>query len=619
MPGIVGMHDHLFYIRGEPHSRNHADDPLVVSHMTFSAPRLYLANGVTTLRTTGSVETYSDLNLKKGIDAGNLPGPHLDVTGPYLEGSQSYFLQMPHLTSPEDARQTVEYWADRGVTSFKAYMNITRAELKAAIDAAHKRGIKVTGHLCFVTYKEAAELGIDNLEHRSDVNTAQTIKSPMFAARAQARKLLPAWTRATRGKRLIATLVGHHVAITSTLPVFEGDLGGGRPVLRQQALDAMTPQAREDVFLVRQPRVPPRAPKIDPALLWKHDLELERAFVAAGGLLLGGPDPTGRGDVLPGFGDQREIELLVEAGFSPVEAIKIATLNGAVYLGRDQQIGSIAAGKNADLVVMKGDPSKQISDIEKVEIVFKEAWATTRGSSGRCGDAMDSIEVRVGHEVWRGTTSVGHDRRRPSGLENSPHKMGEQSEYQEHECGNPDQKVGCQLWGLDFFFIHGTRILPSQAAELCPAHCSTPNSPTDPRHPGIDEPKSLRFGAGESGHGSPRSPAVPKVSPFPKPGVFHAVPGPPAADSTHAGFVQVFRPEREKSSSNCSSDCLESLAPVPAIEWLERLALAELQHHPRPRHPVGAFAVNQMADHIEGAPGIFTFISQRPSLRKIAQ
>ena len=393
MPGIVGMHDHLFYIaRPNLDSRNHADDPLVVPQMTFSAPRLYLANGVTTLRTTGSVETYSDLNLKKSIDTGNLPGPHLDVTGPYLEGSQSYFLQMPHLTSPEDARQTVEYWADRGVTSFKAYMNITRAELKAAIDAAHKRGIKVTGHLCSVTYKEAAELGIDDLEHGFFVNTQlDPDKKPDVCSESAGEETLARMDPGgPEAKDLIATLVGHHVAITSTLPVFEGDLGGGRPVLRQQALDAMTPQAREDVFLVRQPRVPPRPPKIDPALLWKHDLELERAFVAAGGLLLGGPDPTGRGDVLPGFGDQREIELLVEAGFSPVEAIKIATLNGAVYLGRDKQIGSIAAGKNADLVVMKGDPSKHISDIENVEIVFKDGV----GYDSR--KLLDSVRGRYG-------------------------------------------------------------------------------------------------------------------------------------------------------------------------------------------------------------------------------
>jgi imidazolonepropionase-like amidohydrolase len=393
MPGIVGMHDHLFYIaRPNLDSRRHSDEPLLVTQMTFSAPRLYLAGGVTTMRTTGSVETYADLNLKRDIDAGKLPGPHLDVTGPYLEGAQSYFLQMPHLTSPDDARQTVEYWADRGVTSFKAYMNITRAELKAAIDAAHKRGIKVTGHLCSVTYKEAAELGIDDLEHGFFVNTQlDTDKKPDVCSQSAGDETLARMAPDTpEAKDLINLLIAHHVAITSTLPVFEGDLGGGRPPLRQQALDAMTPGAREQFFLLRQrpASVPP--PKIDPALLWKHDLELERAFVAAGGLLLAGPDPTGRGDVLPGFGDQREIELLVEAGFSPVEAIKIATLNGAVYLGRDKQIGSIAAGKNADLVVIKGDPSKQISDVDNVEIVFKD------GVGYDSSKLLDSVRGRYG-------------------------------------------------------------------------------------------------------------------------------------------------------------------------------------------------------------------------------
>jgi imidazolonepropionase-like amidohydrolase len=393
MPGMVGMHDHLFYIvRPNLDSQRHSDNPVLVTQMTFSAPRLYLAEGVTTMRTTGSVETYADLNLKRDIDAGKLPGPHLDVSGPYLEGAESYFIQMPHLTSPDDARQTVEYWADRGVTSFKAYMNITRAELKAAIEAAHKRGIKVTGHLCSVTYTEAAELGIDDLEHGFFVNTQLDAgKKPDVCSQSEGDETLARMDPGTpEAKDLINTLVSHHVAITSTLPVFEGDIGGGRPPLRQQALDAMTSQAREDFFLLRQRPASAPAPKIDPALLWKHDLELERAFVAAGGLLLAGPDPTGRGDVLPGFGDQREIELLVEAGFSPVEAIKIATLNGAVYLGRDQQIGSVAAGKNADLIVIKGDPSKQISDIENVEIVFKD------GVGYDSQKLLDSVRGRYG-------------------------------------------------------------------------------------------------------------------------------------------------------------------------------------------------------------------------------
>lgn len=392
IPGIVGMHNHLFYIaRPNLNSQWKHDEPLLVPQMTFSAPRLYLAAGVTTMRTTGSVETYADLNLRRDIDAGKLPGPHIDVTGPYLEGAESYFIQMPHLTSPEDARQLVEYWADRGVTSFKAYMNITRAELKAAIEAAHKRGIKVTGHLCSVTYKEAAELGIDDLEHGFFVNTQlDPGKKPDVCSESEGNYTLEHMpVESPEAKDLIDTLVKHHVAVTSTLPVFES-LANPQSPIRQQALDAMSPDARDAFFFLRQRPASIPASKTDWALLWKRDLALERAFVAAGGLLLAGPDPTGAGDVVPGFGDQREIELLVEAGFSPVEAIRIATLNGAIYLGRDKQIGSIAAGKNADLVVIKGDPSKQISDVENVEIVFKD------GVGYDSQKLLDSVKGRYG-------------------------------------------------------------------------------------------------------------------------------------------------------------------------------------------------------------------------------
>ena len=393
MPGIVGMHNHLFFIaRPNMNSRREYEQPVLVPQMTFSAPRLYLAGGVTTMRTTGSVETYADLNLKRDIDSGKLPGPHLDVTGPYLEGAGSPFIQMPNLTGPDDARRLVDYWADRGVTSFKAYMYITRAELKAAIDAAHKRGIKVTGHLCSVTYKEAAELGIDDLEHGFWVNTGlDPDKKPDACSESQGAATLDHMPpEGTQAKELIATLVAHHVAITSTLPVFEGRAGNGRPPIRQQALDAMTPQAREDFFYARNRPVPSTPPPVDFAALFKRNMALERAFVAAGGLLIAGPDPTGAGDVVPGFGDQREIELLVEAGFSPVEAIKIATLNGAIYMGKDKLIGSIAVGKTADLVVIKGDPSTRIADVENVEIVFKE------GVGYDTQKLLDSVKGRYG-------------------------------------------------------------------------------------------------------------------------------------------------------------------------------------------------------------------------------
>jgi len=392
IPGLVGMHDHLFYI-ARPNFDEHwrSEAPLVVPEMMFSSPRLYLAAGVTTMRTTGSVEPYTDLNLKREIDAGRLIGPHLDVTGPYLEGAASPLVPLHHLTSAAEARDFVNYWADRGVTSFKAYMYITRAELKAAIDAAHRRHIKVTGHLCSVTYPEAADLGIDNLEHGFFVNTQldpgkQPDVCPPSVGTPTLMQMTPGGPEATA---LIAKLVKRKVAITSTLPVFEARVPG-RPPLRQALLDAMSPPAREAYLHTRKRPASMPTDASDPAAQLERNMALERAFVAAGGLLLAGPDPTGSGGVLPGFGDQREVELLVEAGFSPVEAIQIATLNGATYLGRQAQIGSIAVGKNADLVVIQGDPSTKISDIENVELVFKD------GVGFDSAKLLDSVRGRYG-------------------------------------------------------------------------------------------------------------------------------------------------------------------------------------------------------------------------------
>lgn len=375
LPGIVGMHDHQYYIaRPNLDAQGNGDDPVLVPQMTFTSPRLYLGNGVTTLRTTGSVEPYTDLNMKRAIDAGELPGPHMDVTGPYLEGAGSPFIQMHPLSGAADAARTVNFWADQGVTSFKAYMNITRAELKAAIDAAHARGIKVTGHLCSITYSEAAALGIDDLEHGFWVNTQlDPGKTPDVCPATDGAPTLTAMTAdSAEAKALIALLVAKKVAVTSTLPVFE-TVSPHYRTLPPAQLAMLTPEARADYFYLRTlqtGRSPARVAAVNK--LWANELALERAFVAAGGLLIAGPDPTGAGNVLPGFGDLRAIELLVEAGFTPVEAIRIGTLNGATYLGVADRIGSIAPGKNADLVLVGGDPATDIADIAKVEIVFKD-------------------------------------------------------------------------------------------------------------------------------------------------------------------------------------------------------------------------------------------------------
>ncbi|HEY7405427.1 MAG TPA: amidohydrolase, partial [Candidatus Angelobacter sp.] len=214
LPGLVGMHDHLFYPSGGG----------LYHDMPFSFPRLYLALGVTTIRTTGSMEPYTDLEIKKAIDAGKIPGPKINATGPYMEGEGIPLLQLHQLTGPDDASRTVEYWVAEGARSFKVYNFITRAELKAVIDTAHKHGIKVTGHLCSIGFREAAELGIDDLEHGLAVDTEfhpdkkpDVCPNPNQAAAAAAKLEISSEPIQTT----IKTLVDKHVALTSTLPVFE--------------------------------------------------------------------------------------------------------------------------------------------------------------------------------------------------------------------------------------------------------------------------------------------------------------------------------------------------------------------------------------------------------------
>jgi imidazolonepropionase-like amidohydrolase len=378
MPGIVGMHNHLYYLALPRLAADYSfDHPALFVQMSYSAPRLYLANGITTMRTTGSIEPETDLRLKQAIELGLSPGPHLDVTGPYLDGPGSAIPQIQQLNGPKDARETVAYWADRGVTSFKAYAHITRAELRAVVEEAHKRGLKVAGHLCSITYAEAAEIGIDSLEHGFFANTENDPgKTADTCSESGGNYTLDHMNPdGAEAKRLIGLLVSHHVAITSTLPntaasaLGGGALPDGQPWAQPGALEAMSPAAR-DFYLYWRNR--PGANRDAVALRLRRDMELERAFVAAGGLLLAGADPNGVNGLVPGFADHREIELLVEAGFSAPEAIRIATLNGAIFLGLQDRIGSIAVGKNADLMVIKGDPGARIADIENVEIVFKD-------------------------------------------------------------------------------------------------------------------------------------------------------------------------------------------------------------------------------------------------------
>ena len=360
IPGLVMVHEHLFYPTG----------PGVYGNVAESFVRLYLAGGVTSMRTGGNMNGYGDIGLARSIARGEKPGPWIDATAPYLEGPGLGLDQIHELTGPDDARRMVDFWADAGATSFKVYMHITRAELGAAVAEAHRRGLKVTGHLCSVTYREAASLGIDNLEHGFFVSTDFVPNKQPDVCPGQNTGLATIATLtpdSARVRDLIKFLVDHHVAITSTLTVFE-TFTPGRPMPR--GLDVLDPILREQ-FEQRYAATQRDTTRRFEAI-FAHARALEVAFMRAGGLLLSGTDPTGGGGVVPGFSNQRELELLVESGLTPLEAIKVGTLNGATYLGRAKDVGSIARGKQADLVVIDGDPSTNIADVEHVEMVFRD-------------------------------------------------------------------------------------------------------------------------------------------------------------------------------------------------------------------------------------------------------
>ena len=241
------------------------------------------------------------------------------------------------LRDAKDARKTVDYWADMGVTSFKAYMNITRAELSAAIEEAHKRGIKVTGHLCSVGFREAAAIGIDNLEHglvvdtefdpgkKPDVCPSQTLTRTTFV------KLD---VKSAPVQQTIRELVQHHVAITSTLAVFDA-MAPHRPPLDQRFLDVLTPQGALTYMAARARAID----SADPTALeqLKREQQFEYDFVKAGGHLMAGVDPTGNGGAMAGFGDLRNLELLVEAEFTPVEAVQNRDAKWREMAGRRRQ------------------------------------------------------------------------------------------------------------------------------------------------------------------------------------------------------------------------------------------------------------------------------------------
>lgn len=370
LPGLVMMHEHLFYRTEEAGVVVYDDLPIVF-------PRLYLALGATTIRTAGSVEPVHDLQIARRIASGELVGPDVVVTGPYLEGPGSFMTQAEPIDTPEKARRIVSFWSDLGAQSFKSYMFISRASLGAAIDEAHARGRTVTGHLCSVTWSEAIDLGIDNLEHgfigaTDFVGNKQPDRCPMVNYPAY---IAGIDVNGREAQALIDKLVRNDVAVTSTLAVL-ADFGGGLDRPTQAALSIMSDRQQAAYLRLKANSLRMSAAGVnqwDDAVA--NEMAFEKAFADAGGLLMAGTDPTGIGGAIAGFGSIWQIELLVEAGFTPLEAMAIASRNGAQYLGRLDEIGTLETGKRADIYLVEGRPDETISDLRNPVLTFKDGIA----------------------------------------------------------------------------------------------------------------------------------------------------------------------------------------------------------------------------------------------------
>ncbi|MGB5318959.1 amidohydrolase family protein [Eudoraea sp.] len=379
IPGLIMMHEHLF--TAKPFNRNYK-----AIHMTNTFPQLYLAGGVTTMRTAGGVEANADLNIKNLIDQGRAVGPTIDVSTPHIERT-GFIPQLQSLYGDESIENWLNYWFDKGVTSVKVYNNITKDDLREIIKVSHAKNIKVTGHLCSITYREAAELGIDNLEHSFMASTDFVMDKPENECVNGEPSLASVDDTSKAFLELISVLIEKNLTLTYTPNVFEPFTD--REVIPGGGDVALAPYYLEQMQTIYNQRSNSERDSLS-LISFKKEMKRVMKFHAMGGKITVGTDPTGSGKTIAGYSNQRLIELLMETGFSIEESIKIATLNGAEYLGIENETGTVEVGKEADLVLINGDLSKDISNIRKMELIFKN------GIGFDSKKIFDSVKGKVG-------------------------------------------------------------------------------------------------------------------------------------------------------------------------------------------------------------------------------
>lgn len=351
IPGLVGVHNHL-HIPGIP-------------FLGETATKLYLAAGVTTIQTCGAASPYKELALAEKIETGEAIGPTIIPSGPYITGeggNQNMIIPK----NENQLRDTIKFWANKGVKWFKVYRNIEPEFLEIVIDEAHINNTKVTGHLCSITFKEASEMGIDAIEH--GLNSVSDFRTNKKVGECSgSREYIDSLDlESIEVDKLMNKLIENKTVLTSTLSIYEASIPS-RSFLDDKSAQIMSETFRENFKDLNTPLETNENSKTREKRL-KRIMDFEYKFFKKGGILSAGVD-AGR-HVLPGFGDQRNFLLLREAGFTTPEAIKIMTKNGATKLGKTD-IGTIKIGKRADFLILDGDLINEKNTITKVEAIYK--------------------------------------------------------------------------------------------------------------------------------------------------------------------------------------------------------------------------------------------------------
>ncbi|MDW3652784.1 MAG: amidohydrolase family protein [Bacteroidia bacterium] len=354
IPGFVGTHNHM---------RMHR------SALLSSSPRLYLACGVTTIQTCGTGNAREEIAIAQSIRKGEQAGPEIINSAPYFTGpaGKPHFIRF---TDEKMVRDTIRYWADQGVKWLKVYRHTRPQDLAVIVDEAHKLGLKVAGHLCATTYTEAAEIGIDAIEHGfiESYDHAEGREAGICGDNRDFRDLVD--VESEEVKAVQQKMIRHGVALSSTLSLFEA-LGPNAEADPREL--AVLSAGFLEVYQNRQKRKKAQGSDWWFKEAWfEKCLQYDIQYYRMGGLLVSGSDPEAH--ILPGFGDQKNYEIFIRAGLQAEEALQIMCLNGAKLLERED-LGSIEEGKVADIQLIDGDLEKNPRLIRKLEMVIRKGMA----------------------------------------------------------------------------------------------------------------------------------------------------------------------------------------------------------------------------------------------------